>query len=189
MLDKEAQRLREETRKNIEKQIDLADTSKSELSTHGLNTERSEQLETFRVELARREAELVERRAQREAMQEYLDNKVTGELNYNNKVSPSKSVSTKSYDFDYSITPLSEEKYQHNLYRSATDEAEELIKRHHATRAAVVHENVISDRTEVESSEVSPYKTDQEHFNTDNTDSSVPQTPFENYHNIEDMKN
>jgi hypothetical protein len=70
------------------------------LSTHGLNTERSEQLETFRVELARREAELVERRAQREAMQEYLDNKVTGELGYNNKVSPSKSVSTKSYDFD-----------------------------------------------------------------------------------------
>jgi hypothetical protein len=30
ILDKEAQRLREETRKNIEKQIDLADTSKSE---------------------------------------------------------------------------------------------------------------------------------------------------------------
>lgn len=30
MLEKEAQRLREETRKNIEKQIDLADTSKSE---------------------------------------------------------------------------------------------------------------------------------------------------------------
>lgn len=66
MLDIEAEKLMEESKRNIISQTISDNNSENVSNRSGPTTDR---LETFRAELARREAELIEKRAHREAMQ------------------------------------------------------------------------------------------------------------------------
>jgi hypothetical protein len=65
MLDKEAEKLREESKRNIINST-ISDNSENTSNISGPTTNR---LDSFRAELARREAELIEKQAHREAMQ------------------------------------------------------------------------------------------------------------------------
>jgi hypothetical protein len=76
MLDKEAEKLREGSKRNIINQT-INDNSENVSDISGPTTNR---LDSFRAELARREAELIEKKAHREAMQQYLDKKVDEEI-------------------------------------------------------------------------------------------------------------